>query len=283
MRKNGIAATVLVILILAAVTFFASKGRAGYTRDDLTVISQADDHVMVSYEGRTVKLYKHFSFDFDFPDFLGWFDEGEWTGMTLQSPLAKTVADYVALRKEIRAGRSDFLDNRIEAVGGAARFTSVDPATDMVTAKAMLQNDGLWFVKGDDLWFKGQFFLETGIPFTIVDFQERGRRHSPGPRITIWERTHIGMEMKHGFKPTMRQTIAEVPTQRWFDLKVHMVLDEKNGHIRIWQDGVLIIDGPVRTLPKSNSVLNALEVGITATSQAATVLVDDVFISHEPL
>jgi hypothetical protein len=160
---------------------------------------------------------------------------------------------------------------------------SVAPAADMVTAKSMLEHNRLWFVKGDELWFRGWYYLEAGVPFSIVDFQERGRHKSPGPRVCIWQRRYIGMELKARSKPKLKQTKIPVPSKQWFELKVHLILDDQAGHVRIWQDGEMIINDQMPTLHSANSLLNALEVGITATAEATELIVDDVAISHEPL
>ncbi len=274
---------IVAALIIGAISIYGLSRRVGYTLDDLTVLGENDDYVELSYDGYTGKLYKHFSFDFSDPDYMNWFGEGSWSAMTLLSPLAKTVPEYMALQRDIRAGQAGFRDNRIDAVDGVARFESVAPSNDMETAKSMLQHDRLWFVKGDDLWFKARFFLESGVPFALASFQERGRIHSPGPRIIIRDQTHIGIEMKYVGKPTMYQSIAEIPTGRWFEIKLHMQLDEEVGEIQVWQDGIPIIDGIMQTLPEANSVLNSLELGITATAEATVMMVDDVVISHDPL
>lgn len=264
------------------------------TVDDLEILEETDEYVLIRHDGETGKLYKEFEFGFEDPDFLSWFGEGKWTTMSLLSPAAKDVEAYADLREKIFAGEADFVDNRIDpeqdqvyAGEGAARFFSVDPSSDMVTAKAMLENNALWFIKGDDLFFRGQFFIDQdevgGVPFTLVDFQERGRDQSPGPRVVVWEQKHIGMELKYFGKPTFKQSDVQVPLGQWFELKVHLKLDNSEGKIQIWQDGELIIDTQGKTLPESNSLLNALEVGITATSESAVVFVDDVVISHHAL
>ncbi|MCM8533866.1 MAG: polysaccharide lyase [Lentisphaeraceae bacterium] len=210
--------------------------------------------------------------------------------MTLLSPHATSVEAYAELRRNIFAKQTSFIDNRItfEAANvhsgkGAARFSSVAPTAEMVTAKSMLEHNNLWFIKGDDLWFSAWYYLETGVPFTIVDFQERGRHMSPGPRICIWDKQYIGVELKARSKPKLRQDKVQVPLKKWFELKVHLTLDDQSGHVRIWQDGQKIIDHKMPTLHSADSILNALEIGITATAESTSVLVDDITISHELL
>lgn len=271
---------VVCCAVLAVTLIFQDLG--AMTADDVQVIREGDKEMMVRFKGEEGLLYKQFNFTFDTP-FRDWFGTGKWTTMNLLSPSATDVDAYVKLRRSIFDGSGDFKDNRIEATGSAARFSAVAPTGKMFTTKSMVENNDLWFVKGDHLWFKGRFLLESGVPFTIVDFQERGRKQSPGPRITIWERSHIGIELKYRPKPQLRQLVKPVPIGKWFDLKVHLVLDDESGEVQIWQDDELIIDGQMQTLARANSLLNALEVGITATGEAATVLVSEVEISHNPL
>lgn len=252
------------------------------TVNDFEILSETSGYVEVRHARGTGRFYKEFLFGFD-GEFETWFGEGKWTTMALLSPSAKTVQDYHALRTKIFAGEADFADNRIEAMDGAAKFSAVAPTEDMVTSKSMLENNQLWFVNGDDLWFRAKYHLESGTPYTLVDFQERGRTGSPGPRVTIDDGKFLGIELKHGLKPRLRQDQVRVPLGEWFELKVHLRLDHQSGHAHLWQDGILLIDGPIQTLPEKDSLLNALEVGITATSEAAVLLMDDVVISHGEL
>ena len=277
-----------LLIVFGAAWFFYQ--RPSVSLDTLTILGETPHFVEVEHEARTGRLYKHFQTNFEEPEFLDWFGDERWTTMTLLSPHAKTVDAYAALRRDIFAGRQEFIDNRIvfEAVNvhsgkGAARFKSVAPTADMVTAKSMLEHNQLWFVKGDELWFRAWYYLESGVPFTIVDFQERGRHNSPGPRICIWEQQFIGVELKAWTKPKLKQTLLPVPLKRWFELRVYMKLDESNGHVRVWQDGTNIIDDAMPTLHSADSILNALEVGITATGTATSLIVDDVQISQQPI
>ncbi len=266
--------TALLILCTTAAT-------AGPFRNDVTILEDFGRRLFVEVGNDRGFLYRDFHHDFTNPDFRQWFGEGLWTSMNIQSPSAQTVDDYHRLRVAILDG-ADFIDNRIEAVDGVARFTAVAPGEGMVTSKSMIQNDSLWFVKGDDLWFSADYLLAEGTPFTLVDFQERGRNQSPGPRVFLSDGEFLQLELKHFLKPKLRQRDVAVPRGEWFTLKVHLLLDDDNGYAEIWQDGVKVVEGPIQTLPAANSILNALEVGITATSEAAVLLVDNVRISHDP-
>ena len=68
-----------------------------------------------------------------------------WSTLTLQSPGAPDVPQYVELRRKIIHEGYDFIDNRIEISGEQAntgsqslRFYSVAPSRSMVTAKASI-------------------------------------------------------------------------------------------------------------------------------------------------
>ncbi|ELP31028.1 hypothetical protein [Rhodopirellula baltica] len=253
------------------------------TVSDIDVLEHTTDYVLVRHQEQTGKMYQAFFDDFSEPEFRNWFGEDRWTTIDTLSPASPSLEAYVSLRRKIFSGESDFLDNRIESADGIAKFTAVAPTQSMVTSKSMLENNRLWFVEGDDLWFRGKYKLQSGVPFTIADFQERGRYNSPGPRITIWDQKYLGYELKSGWKPKMRQSEVEVPIGEWFFLTVHLVLHHKNGQVQIWQNDQLLIDEKVATLPASDSLLNALEVGITATDRASEVWIDEIAISHQPI
>lgn len=281
MKKTLIAVATLVIVLITIYGYTVYLQQPSISLDQIEVLQEDNTSVVVRYDQKTGKLYKSFADDFSDPNFLEWFSEDRWTTINTMSPATPSLDDFVDLRKQVLSGKKDFEDNRIEAVDGVAKFTAVAPEEGMATSKAMLEQNRLWFLKGDDLWFRGRYFLKQGVPFTIVDFQERGRYQSPGPRITIWDQKYLGYELKSGWKPRLKQQQVEIPLQQWFEITVHLKLDETNGQVQIWQDGQLIIDDQVATLPAADSLLGALEVGITATDMACEVLVDEIKISHE--
>jgi hypothetical protein len=115
-----------------------------------------------------------------------------WNDFTLQSPLARTVADYVALRACILAGTSTFRDNRIDLADDPAgtsnrvlKFTAVTPVAGMVTSKASIESTTAYFQKGDDMWFEARYYFANGLPYSIVDFESQWFEQSPGPRIVF--------------------------------------------------------------------------------------------------
>jgi len=55
-----------------------------------------------------------------------------------------------------------------------------------------------------------------------------------------------------------------------------MLMDDAEGSIEVWQEGVKIIDEKGKTLPTFNSIQTNLEVGITATSQNSVIYADNI-------
>ena len=224
--------------------------------------------------------------------------ERGWTGFTLQSPKTPTVKDYVALRKRILKGESDFLDNRVEPSSGQAhsgkgalKTVSLPSAPGMVCAKAELDSELLHFGKGDDVWFSGWYLVPEGsaMPFTLMDLETTWIKESPGMRIAI-SGSYAAFQLKWGAHPYYRQPRGRevpFPAGRWVHLKAHLKLsDKEDGVIELWQDEVKIIDARGQTLPLAHTIYNSLEIGITAYNAGpnpAILYVDDVAISDRPL
>lgn len=213
-----------------------------------------------------------------------------WDSFTLQSPLAPEVEDYVALRQCILDGSCTFLDNRIELVNDpinssnqVLKFTSVAPSDNMVTAKSSISSSINYFVKDSDVWFSADFFIESGMPFSIVDFENSYFDQHPGPRVVIRD-NKLELENKFGAKLNYENNSGiTVPQNQWFTLKVHLKYsNEDDGIIELWQDGVQIIAVNGINLPSSNSIQNILEVGVSATPIGCEMLLDNMRISETP-
>jgi len=215
-----------------------------------------------------------------------------WTAFTLQSPQSSSIPDYVALRTAILKGEGTFLDNRIEpstelAHSGKSslRTFSVAPGSGMVTAKASLETEFLHFTKGDDYWFSGWFYVKSGMPFTLMDIESAWLNEHPGMRIMI-DNGALLLEMKWADKPRYVQSapLVKFPSGKWVRVKTHLKLSEKeDGVIELWQDEKQIVSAKGRTLPLADTIYNSLEVGISATSQEATLFVDDVEVSDKEI
>ena len=254
-----------------------------------------------SATGELVQVKRSFSDDFEnaktLRDLIGL--ERGWTSCTLQSPKTPSVRDYVLLRKRILNGQSDFLDNRVEPTTevvhsgqGALKTYSVARAGEMVCTKASLDTEILHFVKGDDVWFSGWYYVPegSGMPSTLMDLETTWFKEYPGIRIMMYGDKYAGFELKWGGKPKYRQPKGKeiaLPMGKWVHLKAHLKLSEReDGIIELWQDGTKIVHARGQTLPLAHTILNSLEVGISAYStgpKPATLYVDDISISDQPI
>lgn len=213
-----------------------------------------------------------------------------WSSFTLQSPAAQTVSEYVALRKCILAGTCTFIDNKIElapdpesVTNQVLKFTSFAPIAGMVTAKASIESEVNFFEKSSDLWFQADYYIESGEPFSLVDFENSYFNEGPGPRVVIRNNV-LSIENKFGAKKEYFQsTPVNIPTQKWFTVKVHLKFNNlATGIIELWQDGTQVISATGINLPTSNSIQNRVEVGVTATSVGCVLLMDNIKISSSP-
>jgi hypothetical protein len=222
-----------------------------------------------------------------------------WTTLTLQSPRAPTVPEYVALRQRILSGQGDFLDNRVEVEAGLAhsgerslRCYSVAPSRGMICAKSSLSTELLHFAKGDDVWFSAWFQVATGgsRPLTVADLESTWIKEYPGMRIMLDPSGCLMAELKWADKPTYRQQPGRevaFPMGRWANVRMHLRLSERaDGRVELWQDSAKIIDAEGPTLPLAGAIYDELELGISAHDSgpaAATLFVDDVVISAQPI
>lgn len=210
-----------------------------------------------------------------------------WTSFVLQSPLAPSVSDYVALRTCILNGTCDFLDNRIDLIEDPAnaankilQFTAVAPSANMVTSKSSFESALPYFPQNSDLWFEAKFNVRTNLPFSLVDFENNFFEESPGPRI-VFRNNCLAVENKFGSKINyLQDNPIEFPIQTWVTVKIHLKFSSaSNGLIQLWQNSNLIINKSGITLPLPNSIQNSLEIGISATSLNSILWVDDIRIS----
>lgn len=249
-------------------------------------------------DGKLYAVKFFFSDDFEnartIGDLIG--IERGWTAFTLQSPKAPTVPDYVRLRKRILEKGDGYLDNRVEPTGeiahsgqGALKTYSVPRIPQLITHKASLETELLHFVRGDDVWFSGWYYVpkSSGMPTTLMDLETTWFKEHPGIRIFMFGEGYAGFELKWGSKPTYRQARGKeipFPRDRWVHLAYHLTLSEKqDGVVQLWQDGKRIVDARGQTLPLEHTIYNSLEVGLSAysrTERPATLYVDDIMIAN---
>ena len=242
--------------------------------------------------GKRYAVTRHFTADFEgarqVTDLIG--EKLRWTGFTLQSPKTKTVGEYVKLRQRILAGTSDFLDNRVEPSGAefhggraSLRTVSVAATSDMICAKASMQSELIHFRKGDDFWYSAWYLVKGAAPLTIMDLESTWIEQHAGIRIMVGG-DGLMFELKWGTKPKWRPKVrVPFPIGRWVHVVAHIRLSETDGLVAIWQDGTLVTEGTGQTLPLADTIYNSLEVGISATSVASEVFVDDIEVSDKPL
>ena len=249
--------------------------------------------------GKRYPTRRHFEDGFEnadqITDLIG--EQRGWTSFTLQSSSTPSVPEYVQLRSRILRGEAKFLDNRVEPSSEnvrtgarALKCYSLAPTPKMVCAKASLSTELLYFVKGDDVWFSGWYFIpEGGMPFTLMDLESTWIKEHPGMRIMIEDGAAM-FELKWATKPKYRQPKANrvrIPVGRWVHLKARLHLSESaDGQVQLWQDERKLIDEQGQTLPLAGAIYDSLEIGISAHSfgpNPATVYVDDVAISDQPI
>lgn len=213
-----------------------------------------------------------------------------WTNFTLQSSSAQEVSDYVALSQCILDGTCTFIDNKIELINDPSnasntvlKFTSVPPTGNMVTSKSSISSSISFYPKNSEVWFQADYYIESGLPFSIVDFENSHFFQHPGPRVII-RNNKLEFENKFGSKINIENNSGITILQNeWFTLKVHLKYSNENdGIIELWQDGVKIISVTGINLPTSNSIQNILEVGATASSDGCILLFDNMRISEIP-
>jgi hypothetical protein len=216
-----------------------------------------------------------------------------FTAITLQSPKAPTVAQYVALRMSILVNGGNFLDNRIEPSSAqvrsgtrSLRAYAVPAGGGATVSKASLESELMHFIKGDDLWFSGWFYINQGTPRGIVDFETSYVLDDPGIRVLLDDSRHPRVELKWGTKPTYYSLPGTtMPFRQWFHLQVHASLsDGPDGRVDMWLDGRQVIGANGPTLPLPDILYDRLEIGITANEASTSeVFVDDMKVAKQPV
>ena len=197
-------------------------------------------------------------------------DEAGWTGFTLQSPRAHGVSDYIKLNQCISKNGCDFLENRVEPSDTVVRSGtrslrtySVPPSFGVPVAKASLDTELLHYKKGDTVWFSAWYYIEKGMPTSIMDIESSWMTGYPGMRIFVDESGLPSLELKAFSTPHFKQRGETVllPIGKWFHIKTHFYLSEKeDGLAELWLDGQKIISEIGQTLPLADTVYNNLEV-----------------------
>ena len=208
-------------------------------------------------------------------------DHSRWDGTEL-IPVPGPVSNVVALSSE----RSHSGQSALKCVAA--------PSDNRTASKADIERDGLRFVKGDDVWFDGWFWLESGqeksSPIFLWDLETTALRNSPGRRVYLQNGEMIASDLGKwwtGKKFRALKDAPKFPKDRWVEVKIHLHLSEAaDGKMEVWQDGVKVMDETGKTLPRARTVYDRLQVGLTANggrTQAQTLYVDDVILSNRPI
>lgn len=220
-----------------------------------------------------------------------------WGALTLQSPQAPNVPDYVALRNRILKGEAEFGDTYVapdttKSHSGSNALKCVAPpkSAGMVTCKASIASPLMYVRNGDDFWYRAWYYIEDSRPFTVMDLECEWIEQHSGMRLCVDEDGALWAELKALDKPRFMQEAKErtiVPMEKWFEVATHIHLSNlpSEGHVRIWQDGKLIVDCDGQTLPLESAIYSSLEIGISAHSygnKKCTLWVDDVEVSNTP-
>ena len=219
-----------------------------------------------------------------------------WGSLTLQSPQAREVRDYVTLRNKILKQNGSFFDASVmpddtHVHSGTRSLRCIAPPrpSDMVTCKSSVSSPLVYFVNGDHFWFQAFYFAEDSLPFTIMDLECEWIKQHAGIRVRINEKSEMEAELKALDKPTFRQKDAETirfPMNRWVKVTVHFRLSHQDdGIVQLWQDDRLVVNATGVTLPWNNAIYSSLEIGISAHSYGTNeckLWIDDIKVADHP-
>lgn len=189
-----------------------------------------------------------------------------WTDITLQSPMAKTVAEYVPLGQCIINETCTFRDNRIDIMPGVAKFYAVAPTSDMVTSKSRLGSELMHFVPGDEVWITMNYYRD-GFPISILELESTWVKEWPGIRLLLNDDESLCVEMKWLNKPKFYQSgsIVKLPNRKRVNIKCYFKLAcDPSGIIKVWQNGILIINATAQNFPFPDTIYNTIGIGIPA-------------------
>jgi len=207
-------------------------------------------------------------------------DRQRWHGVQRETG-ARAPSNLVALSTErVHAGA-----NALKCVAG--------PYDGTTASKADIERAGLRFVKGDDVWFSGWFWLEGGSEASLIflwDLEATALRNSPGRRLFLQSGETVASDLGKWWTSKKFRAVRGAPPfpkDRWVEVKIHLRLSDKDdGRMQVWQNGVKVLDEAGKTLPRARTVYDRLQVGLTANggrTNAQTLFVDDVVLSNRPI
>ena len=151
-------------------------------------------------------------------------------------------------------------------------------------SKAEVQRTGLHVGQGQVTRLEWSLYVDgdPGFgPFFLADLEDTSYSLSPGVRVFAQTDDSLAVELK-GYGARLEQPYGSrvpLPTRQWVDLAWTFLPDASAGWVTLEQNGVVVLDGALRTLPSvGDQVLDRLGVGCTANSgpRAVTMFVDRV-------
>jgi hypothetical protein len=218
------------------------------------------------------------------------FNANRWESSTVDPGRAGQPYNYYNLGNRLTVSSA-----RAYTGLAAIRCYAVPSLTEV--SKTSLTKGNMLFIKGDDVYISGRFFIENtpsvydGGGTTLFDLEATHFVGSPGVRLIFRQGDSLAFEMelpKVQFKQDSARAVR-FPTGRWVKVDAQVTLSENAavGRVRIWQDGLLVLDKLGPTLPVADAIYDRFEVGISAIAKGAqyakTVHVDDIGISTAPL
>lgn len=160
-------------------------------------------------------------------------------------------------------------------------------------SEADIEREGLRFVKGDNVWFSGWYWLEgntEGSTVFLWDLESTALRNTPGRRLFLQNGEMIASDLGKWWSAKKFRAVVgapKFPKNKWVEVKIHLRLsDKEDGRMQVWQDGVKVLDEAGKTLPRARTIYDRMQVGLTANAcrtQTQTLYVDDVVLSNRPL
>lgn len=173
---------------------------------------------------------------------------------------------------------------------GTNSLKSVALANANDVSKSSINRGIMYYKKGDNVYFSGWYYFEKTPSLydagglTIFDLESNWIRNI-GIRLIIRYKDALSAELEFPKTQFRQEQGKEVsfPTGKWVNVKGQIYLSDKDGFVKLWQDGVLILNKKGRTLPLANIVYDKIETGITAMAKGSkysqTLYVDDFVIS----
>ena len=216
------------------------------------------------------------SFDGTGGDFEALFpsDSSVWTGQQLVG------SENVISLSDIR-GRSP-----------SYSFYAYSVPSDNPVSKADIVKGGLFFREGDEVWIQVAVWMgasSTAADLYLLDIESTMYRGDPGRRVHLRADGTLRVESKgrfHGPSLTQGDDPLQFPSGEWVELVLALELStDADGRVRLWQNEVLLIDENAKTLAESRSVLDRLQIGLTANPSGGTAEAwfDDVVVTTTPL